>query len=195
ERTSSSSARSVSSIGVSGSGSCVRYMSTASTPSRERLPSFSRRIRSYDRPRSDGSPVTDQYTFVLSTTGTRRSARHPPTQVSLRPPPYEAAVSKKVTPAAQAASISSNACSRVSPWPNSSGADPMPPKFPQPRPMRESSSGVRPRRRLSMRRAYAVTDYARAMEPEGEDFSQPVLPGEGASDYERYLRTDELLAL
>src|SRR3954453_22271231 len=28
-----------------------------------------------------------------------------------------------------------------------------------------------------------------------EDFSQPVLPGKGASDYERYLRTDELLAL
>ena len=28
-----------------------------------------------------------------------------------------------------------------------------------------------------------------------EDFSQPVLPGQGASDYERYLRTDELLAL
>jgi len=28
-----------------------------------------------------------------------------------------------------------------------------------------------------------------------EDFSQPVLPGSGASDYERYLRTDELLAL
>ena len=33
------------------------------------------------------------------------------------------------------------------------------------------------------------------MEPQGEDYSQPVLPGEGASDYERYLRTDELLAL
>ena len=30
---------------------------------------------------------------------------------------------------------------------------------------------------------------------EVEDFSQPILPGEGASDYERYLRTDELLAL
>jgi tryptophan 2,3-dioxygenase len=30
---------------------------------------------------------------------------------------------------------------------------------------------------------------------EVEDYSQPVLPGEGASDYERYLRTDELLAL
>jgi tryptophan 2,3-dioxygenase len=28
-----------------------------------------------------------------------------------------------------------------------------------------------------------------------EDFSQPLLPGEGASDYERYLRTDDLLAL
>ena len=30
---------------------------------------------------------------------------------------------------------------------------------------------------------------------EAEDYSQPLLPGEGASDYERYLRTDELLAL
>ena len=40
-----------------------------------------------------------------------------------------------------------------------------------------------------------MTDYARTVEPQGEDFSQPVLPGEGASDYERYLRTDELLAL
>jgi len=28
-----------------------------------------------------------------------------------------------------------------------------------------------------------------------EDYTQPLLPGEGASDYERYLRTDELLAL
>ena len=28
-----------------------------------------------------------------------------------------------------------------------------------------------------------------------EDFSEPILPGEGASDYERYLRTDELLGL
>ena len=30
---------------------------------------------------------------------------------------------------------------------------------------------------------------------EAEDYSQPILAGEGASDYERYLRTDELLAL
>lgn len=29
----------------------------------------------------------------------------------------------------------------------------------------------------------------------GEDFSQPILSGPGGSDYERYLRTDELLAL
>jgi len=35
-----------------------------------------------------------------------------------------------------------------------------------------------------------------ATEPKhDEDFSQPVLPGPGGSDYERYLRTDELLAL
>ncbi|HSS81928.1 MAG TPA: tryptophan 2,3-dioxygenase family protein, partial [Gaiellaceae bacterium] len=33
------------------------------------------------------------------------------------------------------------------------------------------------------------------MTPGAEDYSQPLLPGEGASDYERYLRTDELLAL
>ncbi len=30
---------------------------------------------------------------------------------------------------------------------------------------------------------------------ETEDFTQPVLPGRGGSDYERYLRTDELLEL
>src|SRR3989442_9409153 len=28
-----------------------------------------------------------------------------------------------------------------------------------------------------------------------EEFSEPILPGKGASDYERYLRTDDLLAL
>jgi tryptophan 2,3-dioxygenase len=33
------------------------------------------------------------------------------------------------------------------------------------------------------------------MTPGEEDFSEPILAGEGASDYERYLRTDELLAL
>ncbi|HWQ22992.1 MAG TPA: tryptophan 2,3-dioxygenase family protein [Gaiellaceae bacterium] len=33
------------------------------------------------------------------------------------------------------------------------------------------------------------------MATETEDYSQPVLPGDAGSDYERYLRTDELLAL
>src|ERR1700740_1057745 len=28
-----------------------------------------------------------------------------------------------------------------------------------------------------------------------DEFTKPILPGKGASDYERYLRTDELLAL
>jgi tryptophan 2,3-dioxygenase len=32
-------------------------------------------------------------------------------------------------------------------------------------------------------------------EPEAEDFSQPLLPGTAPSDYERYLSTEELLAL
>jgi tryptophan 2,3-dioxygenase len=33
------------------------------------------------------------------------------------------------------------------------------------------------------------------MATETEDYTEPVLPGKGGSDYERYLRTDELLAL
>ena len=33
------------------------------------------------------------------------------------------------------------------------------------------------------------------MKPEAEDYSQPILAGAGDSDYERYLRTDDLLAL
>jgi tryptophan 2,3-dioxygenase len=33
------------------------------------------------------------------------------------------------------------------------------------------------------------------VKPDAEDYSQPILTGAGASDYERYLRTDELLAL
>ena len=56
--------------------------------------------------------------------------------VSLRPPPYASAVSNHVIPASQAASISSSACSSVSPWPKNAGAEPMPPKLPQPRMMR-----------------------------------------------------------
>jgi tryptophan 2,3-dioxygenase len=33
------------------------------------------------------------------------------------------------------------------------------------------------------------------VQPDAEDYSQPILEGPGASDYERYLRTDELLSL
>jgi tryptophan 2,3-dioxygenase len=33
------------------------------------------------------------------------------------------------------------------------------------------------------------------VDPSAEDFSQPILSGDAPSDYERYLRTDELLAL
>jgi tryptophan 2,3-dioxygenase len=39
-----------------------------------------------------------------------------------------------------------------------------------------------------------VREYAQRV-AHAEDYDQPVLPGEGESDYERYLRTDELLAL
>ena len=53
--------------------------------------------------------------------------------VSLRPPPYASAVSNVVMPASQAASMIANACSSVSPSPKNAGAEPMPPKLPQPR--------------------------------------------------------------
>src|SRR5215831_4947681 len=43
-------------------------------------------------------------------------------------------------PDAQAASISSNAWSSVSPWPKNSGAEPIPPKLPQPSPIRATVS-------------------------------------------------------
>src|SRR5437016_4362277 len=61
-----------------------------------------------------------------------RERIHSPMYVSLRPPPYASAVSSQVSPAAYAASSSSNACSRFSPWPKNAGAEPMPPKFPHP---------------------------------------------------------------
>src|SRR5206468_5701465 len=57
----------------------------------------------------------------------------------------------------------------------------------------DTSSPVAPRGRRSTGRAYG--SYAGQVEPGAEDYSQPILSGKGASDYERYLRTDELLAL
>src|SRR5580693_2264694 len=48
-------------------------------------------------------------------------------------------------PAAQAASISSSAWSSVSPWPKNSGAEPTPPKLPQPSALRATvSPGIAP---------------------------------------------------
>ena len=55
-------------------------------------------------------------------------------------------MSKVVSPASQAASISANACSSVSPRPKNAGDEPIPPKFPQPRISREISIPVPPRR-------------------------------------------------
>src|ERR687883_208920 len=52
------------------------------------------------------------------------------------------------------------------------------------------SAGAPARRR---RRGRSRPKYAPLVAT--EDYTQPVLPGQGASDYERYLRTDELLAL
>ena len=55
-----------------------------------------------------------------------------PIHDSLRPPPYASAVSNQSSPSSQAASISANASSFVSPRPKNAGAEPMPPKLPQP---------------------------------------------------------------
>ena len=55
---------------------------------------------------------------------------------SLRPPPYASAVSNQRMPAAQAASMIAKASCSDSPRPNSSGAEPIPPKLPHPRTIR-----------------------------------------------------------
>src|SRR5688500_18804274 len=48
----------------------------------------------------------------------------------------------------------------------------------------------------SAKRSLMQESMLRSMSHEAaEDFSQPVLPGTARSDYERYLNTDELLAL
>src|SRR5437763_15674776 len=57
--------------------------------------------------------------------------------------------------------------------------------------MGAASSGSA-RRILSTRQPMARSQSLMANQ---DDFRKPVLPGKGASDYERYLRTDELLAL
>src|SRR5262249_57167970 len=76
-----------------------------------------------------------------------------------RPPPSALGVSKKLTPDSKARSISSRACSSVSPMPKKAGAEPMPPKLPQPSPSREIFSPVEPSRRYSMT-PHSVLDVA-----------------------------------
>ena len=51
-------------------------------------------------------------------------------------------------PNSQAASISSSAWSSLSPWPKNSGAEPIPPKLPQPSAIRETVRAERPSGRL-----------------------------------------------
>src|SRR5438105_11724860 len=50
-------------------------------------------------------------------------------------------------------------------------------------------------RAASEKRSPIGPKYAPRVPQTTEDFSQPILPGDAPSDYERYLRTEELLAL
>src|SRR4051812_44915267 len=69
---------------------------------------------------------------------------------SLRPPPYASAVSKCRIPSSHAASMSANAPSSLVPWPKNSGAEPTPPKLPQPSMIRGTSRPERPSGRVSI---------------------------------------------
>ena len=68
---------------------------------------------------------------------------------SLRPPPYASAVSNVVIPSSHARSMIRNASSSEIPCPKNSGAEPTPPKFPQPRMTRETAIPLRPSSRVS----------------------------------------------
>lgn len=105
-------------------------------------------MRAGARPRSAPSCI-GLNVFVQRTIASRTpwpfACSHSPMYVSLRPPPYASAMSKVVMPASHAASISANACSLVSPLPKNAGAEPTPPKFPQPRTTRDTRIPVSPR--------------------------------------------------
>src|SRR5258707_12545418 len=122
-------------------------------PRRLRLLSSWRFTRCGARPWSSPSSI-GLNVFVESTTSSRTSEpfvrSQSPMKDSLRPPPYASAVSKVVIPASQAASMIAKASSRLSPPPKSSGADPMPPKLPQPRITFETRMPVPPRYARSM---------------------------------------------
>ena len=87
---------------------------------------------------------------IASLTAEPFVASHSPIQVSLRPPPYASAVSNVVIPSSQAASMIRGASSREMPCPKSAGAEPTPPKFPQPRTMRVTEIPLRPSSRRSI---------------------------------------------
>src|SRR5262249_59244100 len=82
------------------------------------------------------------------------AAIHLPIADSLRPPPYASAVSNDVRASDHAVSMIANASSSDSPFPKSSGADPIPPKLPQPRTARLSRTPVVPRSHSSTARFY-----------------------------------------
>src|SRR5205823_407580 len=82
-----------------------------------------------------------------------RDASHRPIARSLRPPPYASAVSNVVMPSSHARSMIAAASSSLSPPPKNSGADPIPPKLPQPRMIRETSKPLWPSARVSISRA------------------------------------------
>src|SRR4249920_1215214 len=86
---------------------------------------------------------------IRSRTAASLVASHSPIHVSLRPPPYASAVSNVVMPRSHAASMIRMASSLAIPWPKNAGADPTPPKFPQPRITRDTSMPLRPSSRCS----------------------------------------------
>ena len=94
-----------------------------------------RALRRPGRRRASGRPSSPR-----ARRRARRASSHSPIQRSLRPPPYASAVSRSVIPSPRAASRSANASSRLSPCPKKAGADPIPPKFPQPSASRETAT-------------------------------------------------------
>ena len=130
-----------------------------STPSRRRLVSTWRRILAAPRPWSAPSSIGLKV-FVAITTRSRASGfvrSQAPMYSSLRPSPYASAVSSVVIPISHAASSNRNASSRGVPLPTWAGDEPMPPKFPQPRMIRDTAIPLRPSARCSIGRSYAAT--------------------------------------
>ena len=61
--------------------------------------------------------------------------------------------------------------------------------------LRKRRDDVRARRRRIAEQVAHAASMLTAMSATGEDYDTPILPGDAPSDYERYIRTDELLAL